>query len=238
MDQQAIDDNRLEIEDIIKAVTSELTQLKKSKKTTPQLKRDRIAYFNSRVKRCRDVLKGIKVELRELPKVEAKPFLEQAAQLEEKINGMQNDIDWWERDDTGVDPNLAAEATTYTGVLKKAEDIQNEDLKAVDRMIQKTEETERLGADTLVTMQQQREQLQRIDAGIDEVSSNIKLAQRHMRTLVRRLATDKIILGFIFLIFVGVIFIIVWSATHKNAKLTHITIPSSTTATTTSTTTG
>lgn len=100
-------------------------------------------------------------------------------------------------------------------------------------------ETKELGAATLVKMSEQREQIIQIDKGVDEVflpplslsfpsfslfpsfplflplicpfqvESNLRIANRHLRTFVRRLATDKIIMGFVLLIFAAIVFIIV-----------------------------
>jgi len=144
--------------------------------------------------------------------VEQKPHNEKATQLEEKINQLLLDVEWVEKDEPGLQdsPQLGTEQ-----IVNKALSIQNDDIETLNRVSRTVETTKQIGADTLDKMNQQREQIINIDKGVDEVSTNIQLAGRQLRTFVRRLATDKIVMGFIFLIFIAIVFIVVWKIVKK-----------------------
>lgn len=66
-------------------------------------------------------------------------------------------------------------------ILKKAMDIQNDDINRLGRVTKQVNETKELGAATLVQMSEQREQIIAIDKGVDEVESNLRIANRHLR---------------------------------------------------------
>lgn len=60
-------------------------------------------------------------------------------------------------------------------------DIQNDDINRLGRVTKQVNETKELGAATLVQMSEQREQIIAIDKGVDEVESNLRIANRHLR---------------------------------------------------------
>lgn len=61
-----------------------------------------------------------------------------------------------------------------------------------------------------------REKLQRISAGLDEVHGELAVARRLLVTLLKSLYTDKVIIAVTFLIVAGIVAIIVYSTTHPN----------------------
>jgi len=222
-----------EIYDLCAEVQEGIDKLKSAKGLTSVTKADKIAFLKNRTNRAKTSLRSLKVDLRELPKLEQKPHTEKAAQLEEKIKQIEVDLDWLEKSDPGEAAQQQARATDYKEVLAQGTAIQETDINILSRATQKLEETRQIGTDTLVKQQAQREQLIQIDKGVDEVSSNIKLANRQLRVFVRRIAGDKIIMGFLFLIFVGVIFIIIYSTVINPKANTNV--PSNWRSTTTTT---
>jgi len=213
-----IEGHKTEITELCDEITKGLDDLKRAKGLTAVKKNDKISFLKNRVGRAKTALRSMKVELRELTKLEARPHTEKAQQLEEKIKQLEVDLEFAERADPADAEKQQAMATDYKAVLGEGEKIQNDDINRLKRVQQTIQETTQVGADTLAAQQRQKEQIIKIDQGVDQVSSNIKLANRHLRVFVRRIATDKIIMGFMFLIFVGVIFIIVWSVLHPNLK--------------------
>jgi len=205
-----IEDSKTEINDLCEEVTKGIEDLKRAKKLVGSARADKIAFLKNRLGRAKQALRTMKVELREMPKLQAKPHTEKAAQLEEKINQIGSDLDWLEKSDPNEELANQAKATDYKAVLDEGRVIQEDDLNRLHGITQTIAKTQEIGSETLSTMQKQREQIVNIDRGVDEVSSNIKLANRQLRVFVRRMATDKIIMGFLFLIFVGVVFIIIW----------------------------
>jgi len=215
-DLSAIEDYVTEVNQLIEEVSGRLARLKKAGSNLPATKRsDDINIMKNRLDRARKALKTMKVEIRELSKVEQKPHTEKATQLEERINQIAVDVEWVEKDEGGGQngPEL-----DHNQILDKAKAIQESDKSTLTGVLQTVHQTIEVGSATLVKMNEQSEQIMRVDKGVDEVSSNLKLASRHLRTFVRRLATDKIVMGFIFLIFAAIVFIIVWSIVKPNSN--------------------
>jgi len=208
-----IDDSVTEINALLEEVSTKLEKLKKGKNVNPSKRADEIGYMKDRLDRAKKSLKSMRVEIREMSRVDQKPHNEKAQQLEDKINQLLLDVEWVEKDEPGA-PDQSPELD-HKKIVDKALNIQNDDIETLHRVSRTVETTKQIGAETLDKMNQQREQIINIDKGVDEVSSNIQLASRHLRTFVRRLATDKIIMGFVLLIFVAVVFIIVWKAVKK-----------------------
>ena len=71
------------------------------------------------------------------------------------------------------------------------------------------EETKAIAADTMVTIHINNGRIEAVTKDVNEIDSNLTIASKHVRTFTRRLATDKIIMGFVLLIFIAVVFIIV-----------------------------
>ena len=69
-----------------------------------------------------------------------------------------------------------------------------------------------MGAETASKLKGQTEQLKNIDQDIMKVKSNLKRADLLLRAFMRRMATDKIFMVFMCLIFCGIITIIALKA--------------------------
>jgi len=107
---------------------------------------------------------------------------------------------------------------TADEILDKAAKTQEKSLDSLDSTLRIIEDTKGVGAETAAKLSSQTQQLTRVGEGLSEVDSYLKLASNQLRSYARRMATDKIILCFIFLILGGIIAIIVYSALHKNAN--------------------
>lgn len=236
-DLSAIEDCVSEIEGLLNDVSQRLTKAKKQKNVSPMKKSEEIGYMKDRMDRAKKSLKSMRVEIRELSKVEQKPHNDKAMQLEEKINQLILDVEWFEKDEPG---QAESPELDHHQIVNKAQAIQQDDIETLNRVQRRVDETKDLGANTLATMAQQRDQIIQIDKDVDQVESNLKLANRHLRTFVRRLATDKIIMGFILLIFIAVVVIIVKSIVDPKQKdiIPQINLRGNSGSSTTTTTTG
>lgn len=82
---------------------------------------------------------------------------------------------------------------------------------------------------TSVRLKEQRDQLENVQAGVREVETNLSKADRQIRyelpciilmyrAFMRRMATDRIIAGFLLLIILAIIFIVVYGALFDDGK--------------------
>jgi len=208
-------------------------------------KQNKVSYLQGRINRAKQVYRNFKLELRDLPKVDADPWNKKAKDYMDQINKLSQDLSWSQDKDSmnvngGPPATQDVDAMSTKQVLEKAENIQKKDLEGVDRILQNIEQTKETGVAIGENLARQTEQLGKVNEGIQEVQSYLKLAGKELRAFSRRVATDKLIMSFVCLIVIGIIFIIVWSAVKGNKANTNVpdTFTSgSTTTTGTSTTT-
>merc|ERR1712087_398960 len=99
-------------------------------------------------------------------------------------------------------------------------------LQSLGRMKAQLADTMQVGADTATKLKGQTEQLQNIDTDIMKVKSNLNRADLLIRAFMRRMATDKIIMVFMCLIFCGIIAIIVFKIVDpKGADESGVNVP-------------
>lgn len=112
----------------------------------------------------------------------------------------------------GAATGFESQNATAGQMLDEAQRIQGKDLDAVRRMQRVVANTEEGAAATMATMQQQTEQIGKIHQDLEEIDDTLKMATSELSRYMRRLATDKVILGFIGLIVIGILVIIILHA--------------------------
>jgi t-SNARE complex subunit (syntaxin) len=75
-----------------------------------------------------------------------------------------------------------------------------------------------VGTDIGSELTQQTDKLRKVQQDVDEVELNLKMANKQLRSLARRLATDKIFMIFIALIVIGILFIIIWKIVNPTTS--------------------
>ena len=167
--------------------------------------------------RARQVLHSYKVEMRD-PKNQTAPHelrhrehTETLATLSRELIAQQQEM---ERAQVGV--HTVDEMTTQE-VLQEAGKVQDQSLSAIKRMQQNIAASREVGTATAAALEDQTRQLKNIDTDIMKVKSNLVRADLLVRAFMRKIMTDKIIMLFMLLIFIGVIVIIVWKIIDPQA---------------------
>jgi len=223
-DEDTLNDYDEEMENLFGDIRNCLKELRPAKgksKLTEAERGSKIAYVDGRIKRCKQVLRSYKVDLRSLDKAAANPYEVKSNTYKDTINQLITDLNWVQENELLGDKPVAKKNTdsmTADEVLDLGKKTQVQSLDSLDRTLKIIDETKQVGADTAQKLHEQTEQLKKIDEGIREVQANLVLASKQLRSFARRIATDKLIMGFIVLIIIGIIFIIIWSATHPHAK--------------------
>lgn len=184
---------------------------------------ERCSYLRNRINRSKQVLRSILVEIRDLPDEKVPDWETRAKDYETQIARLLQDVEWSENSARGdaasgskkktVDEMTAKELTT------QAIELQQDTKAATSRIIQVVEETQQIGAAAADELKHQGDQIKNIAEGIEQVESNLKRADKQLRVFMRRMATDKIFLLFIFLIVIGIIVAIVLYILKKKAGL-------------------
>jgi len=223
-DEDTLKDYDEEMEKLFSDIRSGLTELKPNKKGKSKLtdseRNSKIAYINSRISRCKQVLRSYKVDLRSLDKTAANPYEVKATEYKETINTLIQDLNWVQENELlggqGAKRNL--DSMTSDEVIDVAKKTQDASLKSLEQTLITIDNSKQVAADTASKLHEQTEKLKHIDEGVSEIQTNLKMAAKQLRSFARRVATDKLIMVFIVLIILAVIFVIIWTSLHKNAK--------------------
>ena len=179
---------------------------------------EKISEMANRLQRARQVLHSFKVEMRDLPRDRTAMYDTRHRELQETIGNLQRELQQAqlenERQQIGV--RTVDEMSTQE-VLQEAGKVQDQSLAAVKRMQQNIADSREVGTATAVKLEGQTRQLKNIDADIMKVKSNLNRADLLLRAFMRKMATDKIIMGFMLLIFIGVAVIIIWKIVNPEA---------------------
>jgi len=181
------------------------------RKLSPAAKAERVTELQGRMQRARQVLQAFKVDMRELPREEAAAYDAKAKAHHATLQKLHGDLQWAKTEGTAAEGGGARDINDMSAseIIQEGAKIQDKSKAAVDRMKRQIEESKQVGADTAQKLKGQTEQLKNIDQDIMKVKSNLKRADLLLRAFMRRMATDKIVMVFMCLIFIGIITIIV-----------------------------
>ncbi|KAJ3091892.1 hypothetical protein HK102_012814 [Quaeritorhiza haematococci] len=135
-----------------------------------------------------------------------------AREYEDRIAKLLNDVQWAETSaevDAQKQPVQNIDNMTAKQMTTQALAVQEKTQESVMRAKQVLEETIEIGTAVNQELKSQGEQMGKIQQDVEQVETNLKRANKQLRVFMRRMATDKIFILFIFLIVVGIIVAIV-----------------------------
>ncbi|ORZ34793.1 hypothetical protein BCR44DRAFT_69335 [Catenaria anguillulae PL171] len=170
---------------------------------------EKCEYLKNRINRGRQLVKSINVELRELPSDKRLVWQEKAKAYDAQLNKLQQDVNWAvtsaERDGQGGGRVKGVNEMTAKEMTQAGLEIQKESLQATSRTKAVLATTIQMGTETMDVLKQQTDQIQGINDKVDQVESNLKRADKQLRAFLRKMATDRIIMVFVFLIVLGIV---------------------------------
>ncbi|TPX35679.1 hypothetical protein SmJEL517_g01906 [Synchytrium microbalum] len=186
---------------ISKALTTEVSKLRGVERL------DKCSNLKNRLTRARQAHRSILIEIRDLPAESAAKWNERATEYGTKMTKLQQDIDWAEKatDSESIPKPKNVDQMTAKEVTTQALATQEESLAATSRTKAIVEQTIQMGGNITEELKKQTEQIENIDADVDQVENNLKRADKQLRVLIRRMATDKIFLLMILLVVVGIL---------------------------------
>ena len=107
----------------------------------------------------------------------------------------------------GFDPTRAKNVE----LISKAKAKEEENLSKLKEVLVVADATKEQGKHMAATLAQDVEKIERIRSGLDDVTGELALSRLYITRILKRLATDKIIMAFAFLLVAGIITIIVYS---------------------------
>jgi hypothetical protein len=116
--------------------------------------------------------------------------------------------------DGGFDPTRAKNIE----LISKAKAKEEENLGKLKEVLVVADATKIQGQHMAATLAQDVEKIDRIRSGLDDVHGELALSRLYISRILKRLATDKIIMAFAFLLVAGIIGIIVYSIVVPGQK--------------------
>ena len=191
---------------------------KKSSARDIAAKSEKIHELSSRMQRAKQVLQSFKVELRDRPREQAIGFDTKGREYQQRLQTMFTELQAAKEDNERQQVGVrSVDEMTTQEVMQEATKVQDQSMLKVKRMQQQVEESRAVGIATAQKLKGQTDQLKSIDADIMKVKSNLARADVLLRAFMRKMATDKLIMGFMCLIFIGVIVIIVFQVMNPEA---------------------
>ncbi|XP_072967384.1 novel plant SNARE 11 [Typha angustifolia] len=121
-------------------------------------------------------------------------------------------------DGFGEENVLLASSMTNQQLMDQGNQMMNETDQAIERSKKVVEDTVNVGAETAAALKAQTEQMSRVVNELDSIHFSIKKASQLVKEIGRQVATDRCIMGMLFLIVVGVITIIIVKIVNPHNK--------------------
>jgi len=200
---------------------------------TGEARVERVAQLQVRMQRAKQVLHSFKVEMRELSQEEAFTYDAKCKQHVANLQKLNADLEWakTESERAQLMDGRSGEATsvdqmTAQQIIQKGAAIQEQSIASTTRSKQMIEQSKAVGVEAAAKLKQQTEQMRNIDDDIMKVETNLKRADLLLRAFLRRMATDKFVMVFLFLIVVGIVTIIIYKAINpEGAKEQGFNVP-------------
>eukprot|EP00290_Baffinella_frigidus_P010211 CAMPEP_0180150772 /NCGR_PEP_ID=MMETSP0986-20121125/21704_1 /TAXON_ID=697907 /ORGANISM="non described non described, Strain CCMP2293" /LENGTH=306 /DNA_ID=CAMNT_0022097883 /DNA_START=172 /DNA_END=1088 /DNA_ORIENTATION=+ len=100
-----------------------------------------------------------------------------------------------------------------TEIVEESKRIQDQDLRALGRAVKMVDSAETIAHETNIALKTQTEQMRNTNAGIDEVTTSLRRADKIIRDIGRRLATDKLIMCMVLLLILAILAIAILAGT-------------------------
>jgi len=188
---------------------------------------ERLNELTGRMQRARQVLQSFKVEMRELPREQVAAYDAKAKEHHATLQRLNGDLQWAKSEAERGGIGLRSIDDMNAGeIIQEADRTQDKSLASIGRMKGQIADSMQVGAETASKLKAQTEQMQNIDTDIMKVRSNLNRADLLIRAFMRKMMTDKIIMVFVCLIFVGIVTIIVYKVVDpKGSDESGINVP-------------
>ncbi|KAI9209834.1 uncharacterized protein BJ171DRAFT_557508 [Polychytrium aggregatum] len=201
---EEFDEQFQELVDSIKSVLdSEISKLRGQERI------EKCSYLKNRLTRARQVHRSIMVEIRQLPAEQAEEWKTKAGSYDTLMSKLAQDIEWAETSAAKDDKKKAVDDMTTKEITQQAMALQEKTHQSATNALRRVEETIQVAVETSTEIKRQGEQINKISDDVDQVEDNLRRADKQLKAFIRRMATDKIFMVFIFLIVIGIIAAIV-----------------------------
>lgn len=188
-----------------------------------------------KVKEAIELRKGYQLALRQAPREQARQFQEKFEEHSVRVDELSGEVKWarTEMDRNGLFGDRAAVGNAQRqgagmaqmgnkDLLDKAVNIQAKTEQSLNSTQKMVEQSKEVAIATGEQLRVQRNQIVQITDEVMRMEDNLLRADRLIRVFARRMATDRIILLFTFLVFAGIAAIVVYKSINPSDKTFYV----------------
>ncbi|KAL3661870.1 hypothetical protein V7S43_013163 [Phytophthora oleae] len=193
-------------------------------KAPPGVRPEMLAMAEVKLKEMVELKKGFQLALRQAPRDQVVAFREKFEEHCARVEELSSEFRWAkaEQERNGLFGDRAAASaagarTTGLGnkeLLDKTLDIQSKTEQSLMSTAKLVEQSKDVAAATAEALRGQREHIVEITDAVMGIEDSLQRADKLIRSFARRMATDRVILLFTFLVIVGIAGIVGYKSIH------------------------
>ncbi|XP_049850002.1 uncharacterized protein LOC126320580 [Schistocerca gregaria] len=178
-------------EDLGRCISQLKENLERAEKTAPEKRNNIIRALERTLEDSRVTYGALNVAIRELDKTKQSTWLQASHNHKKALDDITVRVKKLRNEQERRDNSLKETDRTAEEILVEAASIQKESLQSVERSKGILKETIQTGTATATQLAEDREKLEAAGEDIQEIRSDLDMAQAQMRALIRKFAMDK-----------------------------------------------
>jgi len=182
-----------------------------------------LAEIGSRLRDFQTALDGANLELKHLgAHVQKNEFTKLLRDHKHTLKELKGEYEWRKTSsdknalmDGAKVPATGADMNTADGLMKHGLDVQQQGTDSLQRTLRVVHETKDIGIDTVAKLDANTHQIEAMYDNLTAIDTTLARSTKVIKRMARKMATDKVIWVFTFLIFAAVVVIIVWKQIKK-----------------------
>jgi len=169
----------------IKAIQDGLDAVRGDKKLSTDARADKLGALNKKVDEAKKVYRSFKVELRELPKAESKELEPQSKEFNATLNKLGTEVmaakvsgDRGDLVGGAASGDVGGDEQTEEQIRAKMDKTAAASLSSTDRSLAMLEKATKVGTETNQKLQEQTEQMKRIQNDSDKINTHAEKAKK------------------------------------------------------------
>ncbi|ETI44927.1 hypothetical protein F441_10324 [Phytophthora nicotianae CJ01A1] len=213
--------------DLSDAITKLNELMGKVAKAPPGVRPEMLAMAEVKLKEMIELKKGFQLALRQAPRDQVTAFREKFEEHCARVEELSSEFRWAKAEqernglfgDRATTSAAGARGTNGLGnkeLLDKTLDIQAKTEQSLMSTAKMVEQSKDVAAATAEALRGQREHIVEITDAVMGIEDSLQRADKLIRSFARRMATDRVILLFAFLVIVGIAGIVGYKSMHPN----------------------
>ncbi|KAG3096996.1 hypothetical protein PI124_g15717 [Phytophthora idaei] len=213
--------------DLSDAITKLNELMGKVAKAPPGVRPEMLAMAEVKLKEMIELKKGFQLALRQAPRDQVAAFREKFEEHCARVEELSSEFRWAkaEQERNGLFGDRATASAAGTRgtnglgnkeLLDKTLDIQSKTEQSLMSTAKMVEQSKDVAAATAEALRGQREHIVEITDAVMGIEDSLQRADKLIRSFARRMATDRVILLFAFLVIVGIAGIVGYKSMHPN----------------------